>query len=149
MNAPPPILPEANGPRKVERAAQRALAYASVSPVADPSPVVRMRRWRRLAGWGICLAVAGQVSGGGPGSLVFALLSIGFVLFCFGCVAALVFMYRAAEDEFGTSYAVRHLIFAILGLPVFLLGLFLVTHLVEADLRQRQLADAAEDEPPA
>jgi hypothetical protein len=92
-----------------------------------------MRLWRRVAGWGFWLSIAGIV-------LYLPLALAAFAVLCLGSTCTLVFMVRASAREVGVGYAIRHLLLAIVLLPVMFLGVFLVTRLVESDMVTWRLA---------
>ncbi len=116
------------------------LAYATPeipAVVGDPF-LIAMRAWRRYTAWGLLAFVVGSIVW-----LPAALLATVFSLVT--CVMTLVTMTRYAAHNFGTSYAVRHLILAIVLLPILLFGVFLVSGLVQADVERWHLTA---DRPP-
>src|SRR5687767_13574479 len=89
------------------------LAYATPeipAVVGDPL-LMPMLAWRRYTAWGLLAAFIGGVVWWPA-----ALLALVFVLVA--CVMTLVTMTRYAAHNFGTGYAVRHLLLAIVLTPV-------------------------------
>jgi hypothetical protein len=116
------------------------LAYAT--PARSPQiPFIQpMKRWRLLAGLGLWPTLFGLV--------VYRPLAVfAATVMCAGIVGALVCMYRAAAAEAGAGYAARHVVLAIILMPLLLLGLFFVTRLVEADLINWRLAERRRSQP--
>jgi hypothetical protein len=110
------------------------LAYATPEvPAAAGDPfLMPMRDWRRYTAWGLLAAIVGVVVWW-PAALV----AMAFVLVA--CVMTLITMTRYAAHNAGTAYAVRHLALAIALMPVMLLGIFLVSRLVQADIERWHL----------
>jgi hypothetical protein len=117
----------------VETTPHPVLDYSSPD-AQDAIPFVgAIRLWRRVAGCGFWLSIAGLV-------VYVPLAFVAFGVLCVGSVGALVYMVRAAAGEVGVGYAVGHLLLAIVLLPILFLGVFLITRLVEADLANWRLA---------
>lgn len=110
------------------------LAYATpeIQSVVGDLLLMPMRAWRRYTAWGLLAAFIGGIVW-----WPMALMALVFVLVA--CVMTLVTMTRYAAHNFGTAYAVRHLLLAIVLSPILLLGVFLVSRLVQADIERWHL----------
>ena len=126
---PPPILDYAN---------------AGQTDGLNADPAARwhaMLRWRDLT---FACLVATPVAFSLDrtfGLLAFAALVVATTL-------TLISMTRTAAHEISPAYAVRHLILALLLLPIFFLGPLLVPKLVQADARRLRLSEE-DDNPPS
>jgi hypothetical protein len=109
------------------------LEYSSPDAQDAIPHIGAMRLWRRIAGWGFWLSIPGLV-------FYLPLAVVAVAVLCVGSIGALVCMTRAGANEVGTGYAVRHLLLALLLIPILFLGVFLVTRLVESDLVGWRLA---------
>jgi uncharacterized protein involved in response to NO len=99
-----------------------------------------MRAWRRYTAWGVLACLIALVIWWPT-----ALVPLAFVLLA--AVMTLIRMTRYAAHNVGAGYAVRHLALAIVLTPFLLLGVFLVSRLVQADI-ERWLLTADERPPP-
>lgn len=118
------------------------LAYATPhipAVVGDPL-LMTMCAWRRYTAWGLLACVIGLIAW--PPS---ALVALAFVLF--SSVMTLIGMTRYANSNVGKAYAIRHLALAIVLAPIFFLGVFLVSRLVQADIERWLMSDNARSVP--
>ena len=118
------------------------LAYATSNvPAAEAGDpfLTPMRAWRRYTAWGLLGSVAGVILWW-PAAVV----AIAFALFA--GVMTLIKMTRYAAHNLGTGYAVRHLLLGVALTPILLIGIFLASRLVEADIERWHLTA---ERPPA
>lgn len=112
------------------------LAYATPdipAVVGDPL-LITMCAWRRYTAWGLLACVIGFI----------VWLPIGFVagvFVLFSSVMTLIAMTRYAASNVGRGYAIRHLVLAIALTPILLVGVLLISRLVQADVERWILAD--------
>jgi hypothetical protein len=126
---PPPILDYAH-------------AAPSDPPNLDPAAVWHATlRWRDLT---LACALATPIAfcaGPIPGLLTLAALAIATIL-------TLLTMTRTAAREISPAYATRHLLLALLLLPILFIGPLLIPHLVQADARRLRLSEENQDPTP-
>jgi hypothetical protein len=116
------------------------LPILSYEPAAKPDPLRflnKMRMWRSITAWSSVITILGLVS-----YFPFALMSV--AVLGVASIMALMYMTRAAWHAVDSGYAIRHLGLAIFLMPLALLGVFLVTRLVESDIKKWQVEDEAD-----
>jgi hypothetical protein len=123
------------------------LEYATPggSEVGGAALLAHMRRWRSYTAIGVLIALVSSLAFSGVAPLGFLGFAIGLGVFLVGAVMTLMYMTRAAAREVDRAYAARHLILAILLLPIFFLGVFFVPTIVESDLARWQREDESGD----
>jgi hypothetical protein len=114
------------------------LDYETPDP-QDAVPFINaMRFWRIVAAYSFVPAPLGLF-------VYHPILLLALLTFAVGIVLTLTYMTRAAIAEAGPTYAVRHLVLAIVLTPALFAGPFLVSRLVEADLVNWRLAQRPAD----
>jgi len=85
-----------------------------------------MHLWRTIGIWSLLWLLLGAV---------FPMVgAIALVSMLVAIVMTLIYMTRLATREVSTGYAIRHLLLALLLMPIFALGLIVVPLMVESDL---------------
>jgi hypothetical protein len=111
-----------------------------LAPTKQATTLVElMQRWQWIA---TCCFVMMLV-----GSLFYRpFASLAFIALVVAIIMTLQYMTRAAAGELGTGYAVRHLILALVLLPFFLLGLFMIPGLVASEIRKSRTSSQEGEE---